>query len=112
VTRAILVPGARELAEGRALLLEDGDLRIAVFRTGDRWLAFDDACPHRMGPLSEGTLDFTPRGVLVTCPFHGWQYDLATGACATVRGPAVRTYPVRVNAAGVHVIVPGPPGAP
>jgi len=108
--RAIAVPAAAGLADGRGLCIEVFDLRIAIFRVGDRWLALDDNCPHRMGPLSEGTLDFTARAVLVTCPFHGWQFDLASGACATVRGKSVRTYAVRVDADGVHVIVPDEAG--
>jgi len=101
---------AGALAPGTGRLLEHGVRRIAVFRVGDTYFAFDDICPHRMGPLSEGTLDFTARAVLVTCPFHGWQFDLASGACATVRGKSVRTYAVRVDADGVHVIVPDEAG--
>jgi nitrite reductase/ring-hydroxylating ferredoxin subunit len=111
MAREIAVPGALEFAAldpgtGAGRLLESGEFRIAVFRTADGWRALDDLCPHRMGPLSEGTLDVTARGTLVTCPFHGWQFDLATGACATVRGKRVRTYPVRVDATGVYVLLP------
>jgi len=105
--REIVVPGALVSAPpGAGLLLESGALRIAVFRTAGGWFALDDLCPHRTGPLSEGTLDVTARGTLVTCPFHGWQFDLATGACATVRGKRVRTYPVRVDTTGVYVLLP------
>ena len=106
------VPGARDLPDGRGLLVEAGEERIAVFRVGDVFYAVDDVCPHRTGPLSEGTLEFTRRGVLVTCPFHGWQFDLATGACATSRGRFVRTWPVRADASGVRVLLPDAPGAP
>ena len=106
MTRPFPVPGALELADGQGLLLEVGVERIAVFRAGDRWFALEDTCPHRAGPLCEGTLEHTRKGVLVTCPFHGWQFDLASGACATVRGKSVRTYPVVADASGVHVLVP------
>jgi len=104
--REIAVP---EPAAGAGRLLECGEFRIAVFRTADGWHALDDTCPHRTGPLSEGTLDVTARGTLVTCPFHGWQFDLVTGACATVRGKRVRTYPVREDATGVYVVLPDEP---
>ena len=50
--------------------------------------------------------------MFVMCPFHGWQFDVATGACATVRGHGVRTYDVRVDGAGVFVIVPDEPTEP
>ena len=112
MTRAIAVPGARDLPAGRGMLVEAGALRIALFRVGDGWFALDDLCPHRTGPLSEGTLDFTARGVRVTCPFHGWQFDLASGACTTVRGKSVRTYAVRVDDAGVWIELPDDPPAP
>jgi nitrite reductase (NADH) small subunit len=100
------------LSPGQAVLIEYGARRIAVFRTATGWQALDDECPHRAGPLSEGTLETTARGTFVMCPFHGWQFDLATGACATVRGHGVRTYEVRADGAGVFVIVPDEPIAP
>ena len=90
------------LADGAALVLDRGPYLIAVFRVGDAYYALDDTCPHRTGPLSEGSLDRTARTVRVTCPFHGWQFELASGACATVRGKSVRTYPVHADATGVY----------
>jgi nitrite reductase/ring-hydroxylating ferredoxin subunit len=104
--RRVEVPGARDLPEGRGTLLEVGARRIAVFRTALGFCALDDECPHRTGPLSEGTLETTARGTFVMCPFHGWQFDLATGGCATVRGMRVRTYAVQVDEGGVSVILP------
>jgi predicted deacylase/nitrite reductase/ring-hydroxylating ferredoxin subunit len=85
------------------------ELATRDFRTASGFSAIDDECPHRAGPLSEGTLETTARGTFVMCPFHGWQFDLATGACATVRGHGVQTYAVRVDASGVSVIVPDDP---
>jgi len=110
--RSHAVPGAADLPAGRGLLLEVGARRIAVFRTANGFAAFDDECSHRAGPLSEGTLESTARGTFVMCPFHGWQFDVATGACATVRGHGVQTYAVHVDATGVSVIVPDEPIAP
>jgi NAD(P)H-dependent nitrite reductase small subunit len=107
--RAVAVAGAEALADGRGLLVEVGAERIAVFRVGEAWFALDDICPHRTGPLSEGSLETTKRGVLVTCPFHGWQFELSNGACATVRGKSVRTYPVRADDTGVWVLLPDDP---
>lgn len=68
---------------------------VAVFRIGDRILAVDARCTHVGGPLDRGHV----TGNVVTCPLHGSQFDLTTGA--VVRGPAsqpVNAYRARVEA--------------
>ena len=45
-----------------------------------RWRVFDDACPHRLGPLSEGRVE--QDGNLL-CSYHGWRFD-GQGACASL----------------------------
>jgi nitrite reductase/ring-hydroxylating ferredoxin subunit len=65
-----------------------------VGHTARGYVAFDDRCPHRGGPLSDGAL----AGDLVQCPWHGSQFDVHTGAVCD--GPAeqgVRTWRVRVR---------------
>ncbi len=52
-----------------------GDRVIAVFRNGDEFWALDGICPHAGGPLAEGVV----TGHIVTCPWHGWQFDASTG---------------------------------
>ena len=58
---------------GRAVVV-DGR-RIAVLREGDRFVAVADACPHMGASLADGRLE---EGI-VTCPWHGWRYDGASG---------------------------------
>jgi len=48
---------------------------IALFHLEDRFAAIDGVCPHQGGPLGQGELN----GCVVTCPWHGWQYDVTTG---------------------------------
>ena len=48
---------------------------VALFRVGDRFYALDNLCLHKAGPLCEGEIE---DGV-VTCPWHGWSYDIRTG---------------------------------
>lgn len=52
---------------------------IAIFKVSDQFFAIENNCSHRGGPLSEGDLD----GNVVTCPWHGFQFDVMTGNCAT-----------------------------
>lgn len=48
---------------------------IAVFRVADEFFAIDNLCLHKSGPLCEGEIE---EGV-VTCPWHGWSYEIRTG---------------------------------
>ncbi|MEN9572430.1 MAG: hypothetical protein RL514_285 [Verrucomicrobiota bacterium] len=68
--------------------------RIAVFNVGGEFYALDDGCPHRDGPLGSGWVD--ADACQVTCPLHGWAFDLRTGAGVTKPARPVRSYPVRV----------------
>jgi nitrite reductase/ring-hydroxylating ferredoxin subunit len=66
----------------------------AVFNVAGRVCATQAKCTHRGGPLNEGTLD----GSTVTCPYHGAQFNVCTGA--VLRGPArdpLKTYLVIVQ---------------
>lgn len=46
-----------------------------------QWVAFEDACPHRLAPLSEGWVDRSSGSL--TCAYHGWAFD-ETGACIKI----------------------------
>ena len=74
-------PGAsREVvAEGRL---------IALFHVDDQFFALDGVCPHQGGPLGKGQL----CGHIVTCPWHGWQFDIRDGQhqiASTIRQPTI-----------------------
>jgi len=96
-----------ELAPGKARLFEDGGVRVAVFNVGGEFHAIDDRCTHREGSLNEGWME----GYLVSCPRHGWQFDVRTGVCATLANRDVARYPVRCEEGTVFVSLPDPPAA-
>src|SRR6201991_2637210 len=48
---------------------------IALFNVGGTFYALDGVCPHQGGPLGRGELG----GCIVTCPWHGWQFDVCNG---------------------------------
>jgi nitrite reductase/ring-hydroxylating ferredoxin subunit len=77
---------------------------IAVFRVGGRLHAVRDECPHAGASLADGDL----QGTIITCPRHGSQFDVTTGA--RERGPSdfpIRTYRVLVDEGRTLVEVPG-----
>lgn len=70
-----------EIPEGERKLVKVNGVDVAVFRQGGRFYALNNACPHRQGPLSRGTVEAAADGAgcFVRCPMHGWRFDLATG---------------------------------
>jgi nitrite reductase/ring-hydroxylating ferredoxin subunit len=78
------------LAGDRAVVTAD-DREIVVLRVAGELHAFDNACPHQGNPLVEGEV----LGDVLECAYHGWRFDLATGACL-VGDEAARRYPVEV----------------
>jgi nitrite reductase (NADH) small subunit len=61
------------LREARSVRLGGRD--IAIFNLGDRFLAIDNRCPHKGGPLSDGIVS----GATVACPLHTLRVNLETG---------------------------------
>jgi nitrite reductase/ring-hydroxylating ferredoxin subunit len=77
------------LGEGRAFGV-DGE-QVAVFRLRDgRLRALSAVCPHRGGPIADGTID---RQVVI-CPLHQHTFDLETG-CSSTGAEPLRVYTVQ-----------------
>lgn len=81
--------------EGRVTVVRGR--QIAIFHLGDRFLAVENRCPHRGGPLAEGIVS----GTTVVCPLHAWKIDLETGGVVSSSGSAglgacVNTFATRV----------------
>jgi uncharacterized protein YbjT (DUF2867 family)/nitrite reductase/ring-hydroxylating ferredoxin subunit len=88
-----------EVPPGSVLLVGD----VAVFNVEGGFCATQAMCTHRQGPLSEGAID----GTTVTCPLHGAQFNVWTGA--VLRGPAkdpLKTYAVTIEGDVGRVEVP------
>ncbi len=71
------IPIARvsECPPGTALERVAGDRIVALYNVEGKFYALDGVCPHQGGPLGKGNLS---AGV-VTCPWHGWQFDVTSG---------------------------------
>jgi nitrite reductase/ring-hydroxylating ferredoxin subunit len=82
----IKITESNRLAPGQAEAFEVEGKRIAVFNVDGNYYAIDDTCPHADSPLSGGCVD--QKRLTVSCPWHGAEFDLQTGAvlCAPARG--------------------------
>jgi 3-phenylpropionate/trans-cinnamate dioxygenase ferredoxin subunit len=107
----VVVGRVSDFGNGDRKIVDVGGKSVGVFRIDDEFYALRNRCPHQFGPLCLGTL--APRAVadapgdvtiesgppLLACPWHGWEYDIATGQ--SFMGPgrgnrAARSYDVTV----------------
>ena len=66
---------------------------VALFNVEGEFFAINNTCLHRGGPLGEGFLE----GDVVTCPWHGWRYNVRTGNNVTMPNAHVASYKVKVE---------------
>jgi len=74
---------------------------VALANMGGKYYAINNTCLHRGGPLGQGTMS----GNVVTCPWHGWQYDVTTGANLDDDTTRVERYEVKLEGGAVLVAV-------
>ena len=94
-----------ELTSGQSKCIKVTNKEIAVFNINGKFYAIDNICIHAGGPLNEGYLD--TDNCQITCPWHAWGYDLATGKCVTHPKQDVftSTFPVKVQGDEIFVEV-------
>ena len=88
-----------EVKAGSCKVVTANGRELALYNVGGAFHATDNTCPHKGGPLGEGELD----GTTLTCPWHGWQFDITTGQCK--HNPAARVATVKVAVQGADVFV-------
>jgi nitrite reductase (NADH) small subunit len=96
----VKVASAADVKPGTGTCVEVDGKPVALFNVDGTFYATDNTCPHRGGPLGEGELD----GLVITCPWHNWQYDVRTGESLT-DDLKVDTYQVKVEGGDVLVAV-------
>jgi nitrite reductase (NADH) small subunit len=72
---------------------------VALANVGGTFYAINNTCLHRGGPLGEGQLD----GNVVTCPWHGWQFDVTNGKAVQNPNAGVSCYQTEIRGEDVFV---------
>ena len=90
-----------EIPAGSGKAVEVSGKTIAVFNCDGTFYAVDNTCTHRGGPLGEGSLSEKT----VTCPWHGWEYDVSTGECQMDSSIKVQKFDVKVEGDDIFVSV-------
>ena len=93
----------QDITPGTGVVSECQGKAVAIFNVGGNFFATQNACPHRGGPLGEGELE----GTVVTCPWHAWRFDVATGINADNPKLKIACYPVTVEGDDVLVNIDG-----
>lgn len=84
---------------GESILAEVGGQDVALFLCRGKVVATNGQCPHAEGPLHEGEVE----GTILTCPWHGWTFDLISGECQEDDSIILARYPVRIDGDDVLV---------
>jgi nitrite reductase (NADH) small subunit len=95
----ITVGKINEFAAGRGRMVSVDGRDVALFRLGQEFFAIDNSCLHRGGPLCEGFID----DEVVTCPLHGWSYEIRTGTMVQDPRVGVSKHEVRLDGDSVCV---------
>jgi len=120
-----VVAAVDEIPPGGRKIVEVAGRSIGVFNLGGEYFALRNRCPHQGGPLCQGKvfgfaharapgeIEYTRVGEILTCAWHGWEFDIRTGQswCDPER-LRVRRYEVTVEPGAALVgaggKVPGP----
>lgn len=97
----VKVGNASDLKPGENKVVNVNGTEVALFNVGGEFFAMTNTCPHRGGPLGEGFLESD----VVTCPWHGWKFNVKTGVSPVVPTAKVATYQVKVEGNEVMVAV-------
>lgn len=98
----IKVASVRDIHEGQGTKINVNGEDVAIFKRGDRLFAIHNVCAHQhFSILHRGEVD----GLTVSCPMHGWTYDLVTGRSIVGNGK-VRTYVVKVVGDDLYLELP------
>lgn len=71
----VRIGAAAEIPPGCGRAFPVGRFEVAVFNVGGAYYALENTCPHQGGPIADGWLE----GAEVTCPWHGWCFDVRSG---------------------------------
>ena len=96
----VKVAKADELKEGEGKVVQAKGKMLALFKKGGKFFALDNECLHAGGPIGEGMLD---EKDFVTCPWHGWRYNINSGENDFDTTLKLKTYKTKLQGEDVMV---------
>lgn len=116
------VGSASEIPDGGRKVVQCGQFEIGIFRIRGDLVAWHNSCPHRQGPICQGRiyqrvvepvdekgevrmLQYDEEHLHLVCPWHGYEFDLATGRNAAVRSMGLRKATLRQDGDELYVVL-------
>jgi nitrite reductase/ring-hydroxylating ferredoxin subunit/multimeric flavodoxin WrbA len=93
----IKVCSVDELPNGSQKIVQVGAHKVALFHFNNEISAIANACLHKAGPLGLGLVENKYDGTYVTCPWHGWEYNIRTGSAPPGYEDQQAVYEVKVE---------------
>ena len=103
------VGAVEEVGPRQTKIVELGKRSIGIFNVKGQYYAMNNVCPHAGAPLCKGFVTGTPvsetpyavtwerEGEIVRCPWHSWEFDIATGRAIAGPRRSVRTFAVHAK---------------
>jgi nitrite reductase/ring-hydroxylating ferredoxin subunit len=118
----LLLGKRSDLPDGTRRIVSSGGQEVGVIVHGGEIFAYRNQCLHQGGPVCEGEIIGRVEAVLtpdnvqtgerfsetelhLVCPWHGWEYDLRTGVCATDARFRLRRHEVVIEGDDVYLVV-------
>ncbi len=95
----VKVASVSEIPPGQGKTIEVAGEKLALFNVGGTFFAIDDICAHMGANLADGSLE----DKVITCPWHGWKYDVTSGICSDDPSVKQRCFQVKVDGADILV---------
>lgn len=100
--QTITVGHVEDVPEGRGATVELRDgTELALYNIGGEFHAIENFCPHKGAPLADGNL----RGHVIECDWHGWRFDVTTGACLNRPHSTVESYEVLIEDGWIKITI-------
>lgn len=120
--REVHVGTRADFDSGARTIMTVGDREIGVLHHDGRFYAYENRCVHQGGPVCEGRIlgrveavladdktvsgeRFSATEIHLICPWHGYEYDLATGECAADRRMRLRRYEIVERGDEIYVVI-------
>lgn len=95
----VKVARIEEIPTDQGMIVDFKGEEVGLFKVNGTCYAISAVCPHRGGPVGEGSLN----GTVVTCPWHGWRFDVCSGVNVINPASRLKTYKVKVEGSDVYI---------
>lgn len=93
----------KELPDNSQKIVQVGPQKVALFNFNNEITAIANACLHKAGPLGLGLVEKKYDGHYVTCPWHGWEYNIKTGTAPPGYKDQQAVYEVKIEADNILI---------